>query len=317
MLDLVKEAKSVITSEATGLLNTAAVISDDFAKAINILYSVKGHVITSGMGKPGHIARKIAATLASTGTKSFFLHPAEASHGDLGEISIDDALLVLSLSGETIELMPMLAYAKRFGIPIVGITRNLNSSLAKASSVVIQIPAVDEACPNNLAPTTTSTIMLALGDAIAVCLLKLRNFSKDDFKQLHPGGMLGKRLLKAEDLMHKEMPLVKESDNMGDVIVKMTSMAFGCAGVINTSNQLIGIITDGDLRRHITVGNILQKKAVDIMTKKPITASINSFATEITKTMNERGITSVFIVNNENVPIGILHIHDCLRNGLA
>lgn len=316
-INIIDEGKIVIMMEATGLMETVAALSDDFEHAINLLCKVKGHVITSGMGKPGHIARKISATLASTGTKSFFLHPAEASHGDLGEISQDDVLLVLSLSGETSELMPMLSYAKRFGIPIVSITGNTDSSLAKVSEVVLKIPQVKEACPNNLAPTTSSAIMLALGDAIAVCLLELRDFSKDDFKQLHPGGMLGKKLLKAEDLMHKELPLVQESDNMGDVLIKMTSMAFGCAGVINSENHLTGIITDGDLRRHIPKGDIMQKKAIDIMTYAPITASADAFASEVIKTMNARSITSVFIVDKNNLPVGILHIHDCLRAGLA
>lgn len=315
MVDVIECAKSVISSEIAGLTESLKLISDDFKRAVDLLFATKGHVIVSGMGKPGHIGKKISATLASTGTPSFFLHPAEASHGDLGEISKDDVLLVLSLSGETSELFPMLEYSKRFGIKIISVTANLNSTLAKLSDFVIQIPKLKEACPNNLAPTTSSTIMLAIGDAIAVCLLELRNFSKDDFKALHPGGSLGKKLLKVSDLMHSNVPIATENERMSDVLIQMTKMAFGCIGVIDSHNNLVGIITDGDLRRHIT-DNILEKTAAQTMTVSPITVSDGLFAAEAIKIMNDKQITSLF-VTKDSKPIGILHIHDCLRAGIA
>ena len=314
-MDIVTCAKKVFDSEIDGLSIMQNMINEDFAKAVNLIHGISGHVIVSGMGKPGHIGKKISATLASTGTKSFFLHPAEASHGDLGVISQDDILLVISYSGETQELFPMLTYAKRFGIPVIGITSNKNTSLGKSSTVLIEMPRVQEACPNNLAPTTSSTIMLALGDAIAVSLLELRNFSKDDFKQLHPGGALGKKLLKVNDLMHKNMPICQKNDSMSDVILTMTKMAFGCAGVVDECQNLIGIITDGDLRRHLS-NDLLTKTAFDVMTNSPLTIGQDIFATEATKIMNEKKITSLFVVD-KNLPIGIIHIHDCLRAGLA
>lgn len=314
-MDILECAKKVFETEIDGLSNMKNTLNDNFAEAVKMMHNTTGHIIVSGMGKPGHIGKKISATLSSTGSKSFFLHPAEASHGDLGVISKEDLLLVISYSGETQELFPMLNYAKRFGIPVIGITSNKNSSLGKSSTVLIEMPKVNEACPNNLAPTTSSTIMLAIGDAIAVSLLELKNFSKDDFKQLHPGGALGKKLLKVSDLMHKNLPLCSENDSMGDVILTMTKMAFGCAGVVNSDKKLIGIITDGDLRRHLSV-DLLGKKAFDVMTNSPLTINQDIFATEATKIMNDKKITSMFVIDKD-LPIGIIHIHDCLRAGLA
>jgi len=313
-IDVLSCAKSVLKSEIAGLFAAANMLSRDFADAVDLMINAKGRVILSGMGKPGHIARKISATLSSTGTKSFFMHPAEASHGDLGVISKDDVLLVLSYSGETQELFSMLNYAKRFGVPIIGITKNPNSTLANASTVTILMPNVREACPNNLAPTTSSTIMLALGDALAVCLLEMRNFSKDDFKQFHPGGALGKKLQKAKDLMHTDMPLVHENTKMGDVILTMTAMAFGCAGIIDDDKHLIGIITDGDLRRHLST-DLLGMSAKEIMTKSPVSVAPEMFAVETTKLLNDKKITSIFVVE-DGIPQGIIHVHDCLRAGL-
>lgn len=315
-LDILATAKSVIKAERDGLALAETFLDESFEKAINLIQNTTGHVVVTGMGKPGHIAKKISATLASTGTKSFFLHPAEASHGDLGMLATDDLLLAFSFSGETSELIPMLSYAKRFGIQVVGVTANKDSLLAKASTVMILIPKVNEATPNNLAPTTSSTIMLAIGDAISVCLLKLKNFGKEEFRRLHPGGSLGKKLLKVSDLMHKNMPLVNESDSMKDVIVEMTAMAFGCAGVIDHNGNLTGIITDGDLRRNIN--NILDKKASDVMTRNPKIVNQDIFAVEATKLLNDSNITSLFVVNDgSKKPCGILHIHDCLVAGLC
>lgn len=307
-------AKSVISQEIDGLERMKVALDESFIKALDILSRKGGHVITSGMGKPGHIAKKVAATMSSVGTPAFFLHPAEASHGDLGQISAKDVLLIFSLSGNTAELMPLLAYANRFEINVVGVTANPDSLLAKTSNVLILMPKIQEACPYNLAPTTTTTMMMAIGDALALCLLKRCEFKREDFKNLHPGGTLGKRLLKVDDLMHKDVPLVLENEVMKNVLLEMTKKSFGCAGVVNSSNKLVGIITDGDLRRNMS-GNLLEKKAKDIMSLNPKIVQSDTFAQEALRLMNTLKITSLF-VKKDNEPIGIIHIHDCLRAGL-
>lgn len=314
MIDILSCARSVLKTEISGLFATLNSFDESFVEAVNVMHKTTGHIVLTGMGKPGHIAKKISATMSSTGTKSFFIHPAEAAHGDLGVISSDDLLLVLSLSGETQELFPLLSYAKRFGIKIIGITGNADSSLGKIASTVIRIPRTREACPNNLAPTTSSTVMLAIGDALAVCLLQLNQFTKEDFKKLHPGGSLGKKLLKVKDLMHHDMPLVRQDGLMSDVIITMTKMSFGCAGVVDREGNLIGIITDGDLRRHIS-NQLLNAKACEVMTKSPVVVTQDTFASESMSIMNTRKITSLFVLDNLK-PIGIIHIHDCLRAGL-
>lgn len=308
-------AKSVLQQELEGIQLLKGIIDENFIAAVDLLFSKKGHVIVSGIGKPGHICKKISATMSSTGTPSFFLHPAEASHGDLGVISDDDVLLVLSLSGNTQELISMLNYANRFGIDIVAITSNEDSELARAAKIKIIIPKISEACPYNLAPTTSTTIMLALGDAIALCLLKRREFKRENFKNLHPGGTLGKRLLMVKDLMHENIPIVRENDFMENVLNEMTSKSFGCTCVVDADNKVVGIITDGDLRRKIT-NNFLEMKACDVMSKNPKIVSEEMFAYEATKIMNDYKITSLFIAKDA-VPYGIIHIHDCLRMGLA
>ncbi len=309
-------AKSVLKQEITGLESMYWALDNNFVLAVDLIYKKKdGHVIVSGIGKPGHIGRKISATLSSLGTPSFFLHPAEASHGDLGEISKKDILLVLSLSGNTSELIPMLAYANRFGIDVVGITSNSDSILAKSSNAVILMPKIDEACPYNLAPTTTTTMMLAVGDAIALSLLRKKEFSRDDFKNFHPGGALGKRLLKVSDLMHTDIPKVQLNDLMKDVLIEMTKKSFGCTCVVNDEGKIAGIITDGDLRRKID-DKFLERKAKDIMSLHPKTVSEDMFAQEATKLMNKYQITSLFVCKDDK-PYGILHIHDCLRMGLV
>ncbi|MCR5225451.1 MAG: KpsF/GutQ family sugar-phosphate isomerase [Alphaproteobacteria bacterium] len=308
-------AKSVLKEEEQGLALIRESLDDNFIKAVDLLCRKAGHVIVSGMGKPGHIGRKISATMASTGTPSFFLHPGEASHGDLGEISKEDVLLVLSLSGNTQELVPMLSYSNRFGIDIVAITANPDSILAQSAKCVILMPKVKEACPYNLAPTTTTTMMIAIGDALALCLLKRKEFNREDFKQLHPGGALGKRLLMVKDLMHTDVPVVHENDLMKSVLVEMTQKSFGCAGVVNDNGIMVGIITDGDLRRGIST-DFLNMTASEVMSGNPKTVSENMFAQEATKLMNDYKITSLFITDNGK-PKGIIHIHDCLRVGLA
>ncbi|MDR0678286.1 MAG: KpsF/GutQ family sugar-phosphate isomerase [Holosporaceae bacterium] len=308
-------AKSIIEDEIRGLKVMCDSLDQNITDAIELLYKKKGHVIVSGIGKPGHIGRKISATLASTGTPSFFLHPAEASHGDLGEISNEDILLVLSLSGNTQELIPMLSYANRFGIDIVALTSNPESILAKSATVCITMPQIDEACPYNLAPTTTTTMMLSLGDVIALCLLKRKEFNREDFKNLHPGGTLGKRLLMVKDLMHKNVPISHENDLMKLVLVEMTQKSFGCVCVVNDNNKVTGVITDGDLRRNICP-NFLEMKAFELMTRTPKLISQETFAQEATKMMNDYKITSLFVTEN-GIPCGIIHIHDCLRAGLA
>lgn len=309
-------AKSVLKQEIAGLEAMYWALDANFVSAVELIYNKKdGHVIVSGMGKPGHIGKKISATLSSVGTPSFFLHPAEASHGDLGEISNKDVLLVLSLSGNTQELIPMLSYANRFGIDVIAITGNSESVLAKSANVVILMPSVDEACPYNLAPTTTTTMMLAVGDALALSLLNKKSFSRDDFKNLHPGGTLGKRLLKVIDLMHTDTPIVKKNTPMKEVLIEMTKKSFGCACVVDNNGKVAGIITDGDLRRKIGA-EFLDKTAGEIMTPDPKVISEDMFAQEATKIMNKYSITSL-LVCKDKIPCGIIHIHDCLRAGLA
>ncbi|MDR1362276.1 MAG: KpsF/GutQ family sugar-phosphate isomerase [Holosporaceae bacterium] len=316
MNDELDYAHSVFATEIDGLRQASAGLDENFTAAIDLIYAKIGHTIVSGIGKAGHIGRKISATMASTGTPSFFLHPAEASHGDLGVISPDDILLVLSLSGNTQELIPMLNYANRFGVEVISITADGSSILAKSSKIVIQMPNIREACPHNLAPTTSTTVMAALGDALALCLLKRKRFNRDDFKKLHPGGTLGKRLLQVSDLMHTNLPLVMENCPMPDVLREMSEKSFGCAFVIDANGKIVGIITDGDLRRSIAP-NFLELRACDIMTGNPGVISPDKFAQEATKIMNQKKITSLIVALEDRRPCGIIHIHDCLRAGLA
>jgi arabinose-5-phosphate isomerase len=308
-------AKSIFRKEIAGLEMMMSNVGSSLIEAIDLIYSKRGHVIVSGMGKPGHVGRKISATLSSTGTHSFFLHPAEASHGDLGGVSPDDTLFVLSLSGNTAELIPMLSYANRFGIDIIAITANRDSVLAKSAKINIFLPIGEEACPHNLAPTTSTTIMMVTGDAIAMCLLKRREFNRENFKDLHPGGTLGKQLLMVKDLMHTDVPVVGENNSMKDVIIEMTSKSFGCTCVVNGDNKIVGIITDGDLRRNMGT-DLLEKIARDVMTSMPKLVSKNTFLQEATRIMNLHKITNLF-VTEDGTPEGIIHVHDCLREGIV
>jgi len=310
-------ARRVFEIEARGLEAAASNLDQRFVQALDALAGIPGRVVVSGMGKSGHVAHKIAATLASTGTPAFFVHPGEASHGDLGMITRDDAVLAISNSGDTAELADIIAHSRRFTIPLVAITANQDSALAEAADVVLVLPDSDEACPMGLAPTTSTTVTLALGDALAIALLERRAFTADEFQLLHPGGQLGRKLLKVADIMHAgdAMPMVAPGEIMAHVLITITAKRFGCAGVADPQGRLLGIITDGDLRRHMTP-DLLALTAGDIMTKKPVTVPPQSLVAEALAIMDEKAITSIFVVEDSK-PLGIVHIHDILRSGIA
>ena len=314
-----ESARKVLRLEAEALDRLARGLGHSFVEALDALASVTGRIIVSGIGKSGHVANKIAATLASTGTPAFFVHPAEASHGDLGMITTSDGILALSNSGETAELADLVMYAKRFDLPLVGMTSRAGSALAEASTVSLILPAADEACPMGLAPTTSTTLMMALGDAIAVALLERKGFSAEDFQLLHPGGHLGRKLLKVSDIMHSgdELPLIGRAAPMSEALLVMTAKSFGCVGVVDDAGKLLGIVTDGDLRRNMAP-DLLQRKAGDIMTGRPRTIKPKALATEAVLVMNSksRPVTCLFVVDGTR-PVGIIHIHDCLRAGVA
>ena len=309
-------AKRVTLLASKGLITMSDNLGSNFSNCIDILINLTGRAIVTGMGKSGHIGNKIAATLASTGTQAFFVHPAEASHGDLGMISEEDAVIALSNSGETTELFDLMSYTKRFGIPLIGITSIKESTLAENSDVVLCLPEIEEAGPHGV-PTTSTTLMISLGDAIAVALLERRGFSAEDYRLFHPGGKLGKSLLKVSDLMHTgdELPITKPDNPMSETIIIMTNKTFGVAGVVNEKNILIGIVTDGDLRRHMSVG-LTDMKTLDVMTVKPKKIELNILASEALRLMNSWKVTSLFVVENGS-PVGIIRIHDILRAGVA
>ncbi len=314
-----QEAQRVLKIEAEAILELYKSLDQSFHESIELLMSTKGRVILSGIGKSGHIGNKIAATFSSTGTPAFFVHPSEASHGDLGMITSQDILIILSFSGGTAELTDMISYTKRYDIPLIAITQKQDSLLAKAAAQTLLLPPVAEACPMGLAPTTSTTLMLALGDALAVTLLKRKGFSENDFKNFHPGGRLGKKLLQVSDIMriYNELPIVREDTLMSEALVIMTEKGFGCIGILDEKNKLIGIITDGDLRRHMGQ-NLLNEKAKDIMTSNPKTVSAQSFASEALGIMNRSSITNLFVLDETTSQlVGLLHLHDCLREGLA
>jgi arabinose-5-phosphate isomerase len=312
--EAIESAKRVFATAAQGIQALSAALGADFAACIDLLVGIRGRVIVSGMGKSGHVGHKIAATLASTGTPAFFVHAAEASHGDLGMITNDDAVLALSNSGETAELADLIDYTRRFGIKLVAITGKRRSSLGQAADIVLELPNVPEACPLGLAPTTSTTLMITLGDALAVALLERRGFTSDDYKVFHPGGKLGRRLLKVQDLMHRgdELPLVKPATAMSEAIVVMTQKTFGIAGVVE-NGKLVGVITDGDLRRHMQSG-LLQRTAGDIMTHSPKSTHAAMLAQEALRHMNEWKVACLFVVD-DGAPVGIVRLHDILRAG--
>ncbi len=309
-------ARAVFSKEMEGLQKVYATLDHSFEQVISLLYKLEGRVIVSGMGKSGHVARKIAATLSSTGTPAFFVHPGEASHGDLGMITRQDCIIALSNSGKTKELIDLLEYARRSRIPLVAITQNEDSLLAQASTISLILPPFEEACPNHLAPTTSTTIMMVLGDAIALALLVRQGFSAHDFRRFHPGGELGRKVLQARDLMHTGpmIPLVDTKMKIQEALPLMTEKKFGCLGVVK-GKELIGVITDGDLRRHLVLG-FFDKTVDDIMTAGGQTLKENDLAVDALACMQEKGITSLFVVNEARIPVGILNIHDCLRSGL-
>ncbi len=314
--DPIAAAQRVFQIAADGIKALSASLGADFTAAIEILGTAKGRIIVSGMGKSAHVARKMAATLASTGTPAHFVHAAEASHGDLGMIANDDAVIALSNSGETPELADLIEYTRRFGIKLIAITSKRGSSLGTAADVTLALPPTPEACPLGLAPTTSTTLMISLGDAIAVALMERRGFTADEYKVFHPGGKLGRRLLKVRDLMHNEgeLPLVKPASSMPDTILVMTQKTFGIAGVV-VDGKLAGVVTDGDLRRHMQNG-LLDKTAGDIMTKNPRTTDGNMMAQEALRLMNEWKVACLFVVDN-NTPVGIVRLHDILRAGVV
>ncbi|MGF1473977.1 MAG: SIS domain-containing protein [Geminicoccaceae bacterium] len=313
-------AREVFAIEADTLRQLRSTTADQVGAAVNRLLAIRGRVVVTGMGKSGHIARKIAATLASTGTPASFVHPGEASHGDLGMIAEDDAVIALSNSGETTELGDLLAYSRRFGILLVAIVGKAPSTLADAADVQIVLPPLQEACPIRLAPTTSTTAMLAVGDAIASALLKLKGFGPSHFAMFHPGGKLGSRLARVRDLMHTgaALPLVQLDTPMAEAVVEMTEKRLGCVGVLD-DGQLKGIITDGDLRRHLSEPRFLERRAREVMTESPRTITSDALAAEALARMGsdgERPVTALFVVDDRE-PVGLLHIHDCLRAGVA
>ncbi|MBL9062075.1 KpsF/GutQ family sugar-phosphate isomerase [Tabrizicola sp.] len=314
--DFLATGQRVIRREAGALETLAGALDGSFARAVGLLMAAKGRVIVSGMGKSGHIARKIAATFASTGTPAHFVHPAEASHGDLGMVAKGDVLIVLSNSGETTELADILAHAKRFGIPLIGVAGREGSTLLRQATVGILLPQVPEACETGIVPTTSTTMTLALGDALAIALMEHRAFTPEHFRVFHPGGKLGARLLKVGDLMHEDPPLVPETLGMGEALLEISRRGFGVVGVTDANGDLAGIITDGDLRRHLE--GLMLHRAGEVMTPNPRTIGPGALAGEALALMNDRKITCLLVMEPDSrKAIGILHVHDCLRAGVA
>ncbi|HCU58548.1 MAG TPA: KpsF/GutQ family sugar-phosphate isomerase [Alphaproteobacteria bacterium] len=311
-------AQKAIDREIEALEILKNELDENLSKVLDLILKIKGRVIVTGMGKSGHIGRKIAATLASTGTPSFFVHPGEASHGDLGMLTNDDVVLAISNGGESRELSDILMYCKRYNIPLIAMTKNPESTLGKAGDYLLKLPNDGEACPLGLAPTSSTTATLVYGDVLAITLMERKGFSATDYKQRHPGGKLGAILCKVSDLMHTgdELPLVKEDAIMQEALITMSSKMLGCVGVVDNQGKLIGIITDGDLRRWMSP-NLIEEKVSKVMTKNPKTIRPDVLASEAVYVMNNtgRGITNLFVLEDEK-PVGLIHIHDCLRAGV-
>ncbi|MEX0367849.1 MAG: SIS domain-containing protein [Ruegeria sp.] len=314
-----KTARQVITDEAKALAVLADGLDERFAEAVRTILNATGRIIVSGIGKSGHIGHKIAATLASTGTPAYFVHPAEASHGDLGMLSKGDAVLAISNSGEAPELANLLAFTRRFGIPLIGLSSKPESTLMKQADVHLLIPSMGEACGFGMVPSISTTLTLAMGDALAIALMKYRDFRPENFRDFHPGGKLGARLSKVRDLMHTgtALPLIGSDTPMSEVLLEISQKGFGVAGVTDADGALNGIITDGDLRRHMD--GLLNNTAAQVMTENPTTIAPGALAEEAVAIMNERKITSLFVVDPDGPARaeGLLHIHDCLRVGLG
>ena len=310
---IINRAKKTLSTEIKEIQNLSKIFNNTFYNAVILLSKVKGRVIVTGIGKSAHIGNKISATLSSTGTPSYFIHATEASHGDLGGIKKNDCILAISNSGETSELNNIINYSKRFDIPLISISSNSKGLLNKNATIGIVYKKPIEACPLNLAPTSSTTISLVIGDCIAMSLLELKGFKSSQFKKFHPGGNLGKDLKKISEIMHigKSLPLAKEKDKMTKTLITMTKKSFGCIGVINNSKKLVGIITDGDLRKNMN-SKLFNLTASELMTKNPATGDANMLVGEALNIMNKKKITNLFICE-KNKPIGIIHVHDLLR----
>ena len=321
-MSAIASALRTLALERAGLLAMETALSgplgDAFTRAVVLLHSLKGRIIVTGMGKSGHVGRKLAATFASTGAPAYFVHPAEASHGDLGMIQAGDAILALSWSGETAELADIVTYSRRFGIPLIAITANAAGNAGREADICLELPKAEEACPNGLAPTTSTTMQLALGDALAVALLEARGFTAQDFHQYHPGGKLGAKLTFVRDLMHKgdRMPLLALDARMDAAVAEISSKGFGCAGVVDGNGRLAGIMTDGDLRRKLR-GDPGSVPVVDVMTRSPQVVAPDDLAVEALHVLETRKITALFVVDAAGAPCGIVHFLDLLRLGVA
>ena len=312
-MKIIESAQKALSDEIEGLSLLKEFFNSDFEKAVDAIFNSKGKVVVTGVGKSGHIGRKISATLSSTGTSSYFIHPTEASHGDMGMIEEKDIILAISWSGETTELGNIVKYALENKIKLIGLSSNKESHLAKSSNIALNIPMVEEACPNGLAPTTSTTMQLVIGDAIAISLLNIRDFNKDNFRSLHPGGQLGAALAVVKDVMHsgESLPTIDIGSPMSEALIKISEKGFGCIGVIS-NNSLEGIITDGDLRRHMGP-EILNNKVESIMTKRPQMVSSTLLVSDALKLINNLGIQGLFVTDNGKTPIGFVNFHDLIR----
>ncbi|ARJ69527.1 KpsF/GutQ family sugar-phosphate isomerase [Paracoccus contaminans] len=319
MEDYLSTARRVVGVEAQGLGALLAALDGPlgppFEAAARLILAARGRVVVSGMGKSGHVGRKIAATLASTGTPAQFVHPAEASHGDLGMVTQGDVALVISNSGETPEIADIIAHTRRFGIPLIGVAGRDGSTLLRQSDVALLLPPADEACGSGIVPTTSTTMTLALGDALAVALMEHRRFTPEHFRTFHPGGKLGARLARVADLMHDDLPLVAEDAPMAEALLTISAKGFGVTGVIAPDGRLTGIITDGDLRRHMD--GLLSRTAAEVMTPAPRTIAPQALAQSALAEMQDRKITCLFVVDPEGRPAGLIHVHDFLRSGMV
>ncbi|RUU38036.1 KpsF/GutQ family sugar-phosphate isomerase [Mesorhizobium sp. M6A.T.Ca.TU.002.02.2.1] len=317
----IASALRTVATEQAGVAALAAALenglAEPFARAVDMVSQIEGRVIVTGVGKSGHIGSKLAATLASTGTPAFFVHPAEANHGDLGMIARDDAIIAMSWSGESLELKGIIAYSRRFSIPLIAVTAGERSALAREADVVLLLPRASEACPHGLAPTTSTLLQLVIGDALAIALLEARGFTPDHFRTFHPGGQLGANLTQIRDIMHvgDRLPLVPSGTGMREAILELSRKGFGCVAITAEDGALIGIITDGDIRRHIG-SNLLAMSVDQVMTKEPKTAGPDTLVATALQTINTSAITSLMVVEGRR-PIGLVHLHDLLRIGAA
>lgn len=317
--DALSYGRQVIRTEADALHTLAEALDQGFADAVSLLLSLRGRVVTTGIGKSGYVARKVAATFASTGTPALYVHPAEAAHGDLGMLMPQDALIAFSNSGMTAELQPILHHAAKLGMKVVGVAGRADSVVMRAATVQLLLPRVDEACPANLAPTTSTAMMMALGDALAMTVAQAHGMSRAGFQALHPGGTIGKRLMRVAAIMHRDgaLPLVEAPTPMRDVIVTMTGCAFGIAGVVDGEGRLVGVITDGDLRRHLH--ELMDATAASVMTRHSVWVTPGCFVEDALEALNRHKITAMFVLEEgpAHRPVGLVHVHDFLRLGLA